>query len=125
VKVVTKAEQTYERVEALVAQGSSKADAFKRIAEETERPVNSIRGAYYQHTKKLGGGGKPRRRETTPQDAVESAKRTLEQAIESIDAEIEAAKERADEAKSEYEALRKSANERKQAIATKIEALAA
>jgi hypothetical protein len=119
----TKAQQVYERVEQLVAGGSTKADAFKQLAEEFDQPVNSVRGAYYQHTAKLGGGRKPRKRETTPADAVESAKALLTKAIESIDAEIAAAKERADEARAEYEAMKASATERKTAIKAKLTAL--
>lgn len=121
---MTKAQAVYERVEALVASGSTKADAFKRIAEETDQKVNSVRGAYYQHTKKLGGTARSRtKRETTPTDAVEGAKALLQRSIDSIDDEIEAAKERAEEAKAEYENLRKSAGDRKTAIAAKIDAL--
>ncbi len=121
---MTKAQEVYERVEALVAEGAGKADAFRQLATEFDQPVSSLRGAYYQHTKKLGGGTKkPRKRETTPTDAVESAKSVLEQAMERIDGEIAAAKERAEEAKAEYEAMKASATERKQAIAAKITAL--
>ena len=123
---MTKAQEVYERVEALVAGGTQKADAFRQLAEETGKPVKSLQGAYYQHAKKLGGGNGPRKtrkRETTPADALESAKALLEQAVDSIDAEIEQAKTRADEAKAEYEAMKASATERKDAITAKIKAL--
>jgi outer membrane murein-binding lipoprotein Lpp len=121
---MTKAQQVYERIEALTAEGATKADAFRRVAEEIGQPVSSVRGAYYQHSRKVAGGSsKPRRRETTPADAVESAKAILEKAIEQIDTEIEAAKERADEAKREYDAMKASATERKRAITAKITAL--
>ncbi len=121
---MTKAQQVYERVEALVGEGSTKADAYVQVAEEFGLRPNSVRGAYYQHTRKLRGG-KPRsrKRETTTEDAVASAVATLEEAVESIDSEIEAAKERADEAQREYEALDASATDRKQAIQAKIDAL--
>lgn len=123
---MTKAQETYERIEALVASGMTKADAFRRLAEETGAPVKSLQGAYYQHSRKANGGStRPRKRETTPADAVESATALLTNAIEAIDAEITAAKERADEAKREFEALKASANERKQAIKAKIDALSA
>ena len=123
---MTKAQEVYERIEALVAGGMQKAEAFRTLAEETGKPVKSLQGSYYGHSRKANGPSTRRRsRETTPADAVESAKAVLEQAIESIDAEIEAAKERADEAKRQYEALKASANERKQAIAAKLDALAA
>lgn len=121
---MTKAQQVYERVEALVGDGSTKADAYVQVAEEFGLKPNSVRGAYYQHTRKLRGGkSRSRKRETTTEDAVASAVATLEEAVESIDAEIETAKERADEAQREYEALEASASERKQAIQAKIDAL--
>ena len=126
---MTKAQQVYDKVEALVASGSSKADAFKALAEEFGQPVDSLRGAYYTHTRKQAGDGggarRPRKRETTPQDAVEQAAATLRRAIENIDAEIEAAKTRADEAQAEYQALKQSAGQRKKEIETKITALEA
>ncbi len=121
---MTKAQQVYDRVEAMVASGTSKADAFKELAKEFGQPVNSVRGAYYQHTKKVNGGtSRPRKRETSPADAVEDAKAVLLRSIEKIDTEIAAAKERADEAKAEYDAMKASATERKQAIEAKIAAL--
>jgi peptidoglycan hydrolase CwlO-like protein len=125
---MTKAQQVYERVEALVASGVTKADAFRQLAEELGQPAKSLQGAYYQHTKKLEGGGngprrRSRKRETTPADALEDAKAVLQEAIDSIDGEIEQAKNRADEAKAEYDAMKASATERKQAIADKIKAL--
>ena len=52
---MTKAQEVFEKVEALMAAGTSKADAFKQLAAEYGQPVNSIRGSYYQHTRKAGG----------------------------------------------------------------------
>jgi hypothetical protein len=130
---MTKAQEVYEKVEAITASGEvKKADAFKTLAEQYGQPVDSLRGAYYQHKRVLDGGGNPtpsggsrrtRRRETTSETAVESAIATLRRAIDQIDAEIEVAKERAQESQAEYEAMRASADERKQAIAAKIELL--
>ena len=125
---MTKAQQVYERIEALVASGATKADAFRQLAEELGQPAKSLQGAYYQHTKKLAGGGngprrRTRKRETTPADALADAKGVLEEAIESIDLEIEQAKQRVDEAKAEYDAMKASATERKQAIAAKLKTL--
>jgi hypothetical protein len=128
---MTKAQEVYEKVEAMVATGDvKKADAFKTLAEEYDQPVDSLRGAYYQHKRVLDNGGTPptssggtrrtRRRETTSDTAVESAIATLRRAIDSIDAEIEIAKERATEAQAEYEAMQASADERKSAIEGKI-----
>ncbi len=123
---VTKAQEIYDQIEAMIAAGTEKADAFRQIAEETGRPFDSVRGSYYSHKKKLEGGeSKPRtrRRETTPDDALADARAALERAIDSIDREVEAAKSRAEEAKSEYEALKGSAAERKKAITERLEAL--
>jgi hypothetical protein len=125
---MTKAQEVYERIEALTASGMQKAEAFRQLADETGKPAKSLQGVYYQHTKKLGIGGngpkrRTRKRETTPADALEEAKAVLEEAVESIDQEIEQAKDRADEAKAEYEAMKASATERKQAIVEKIKAL--
>lgn len=132
VPLMTKAQEVYEKVEAMVASGEvKKADAFKTLAEQYGQPVDSLRGAYYQHKRVLDGGGNPtsssgggsrrtRRRETTSETAVESAISTLRRAIDSIDAEIEVAKERASEAQAEYEAMQSSADERKAAINEKI-----
>jgi hypothetical protein len=128
---MTKAQEIYEKVEAMVASGEvKKADAFKTLAEEYDQPVDSLRGAYYQHKRVLDNGGTPpassggtrrtRRRETTSETAVESAIATLRRAIDSIDAEIEVAKDRATEAQAEYEAMQASADERKSAIEEKI-----
>lgn len=127
---MTKAQEVYEKVEAMIASGEvKKADAFKTLAEEYGQPVDSLRGAYYQHKRVLDGGGdaatgtgsrRTRRRETTSETAVESAVATLRRAIENIDAEIAAAKDRAKEAQAEYDAMKASADERKAAITEKI-----
>lgn len=121
---MTKADQTREQIDALVAQGMTKADAFRTLAEQTTRPIKSLQGAYYQATRKANGGStRPRKRETTPTDVVASAKALLAAAIDDIDVEIEAARERAEEAKAEYDAMRHTATARKQQITTKIKAL--
>jgi hypothetical protein len=127
--MATKAEQIWGEINALVESGTTKADAFKALAEEYGQPVDSIRGSYYTHKRKIEGGepnAKPsrtRRRETTPDDALADARAALERAIVSIDREVEVAKARADEAKAEYEALKASASDRKKAITERLEAL--
>lgn len=124
---MTKAQQVYERVEALVASGVKKADAFRQLAKEYGAEFNTIRGTYYAHTRSLGGGSPTRsgKRPSMPVDPIESATNVLEKAIEAIDAEVSAAKAVADEAKAEYDHLRETAGERKTAIAAKIDALKA
>jgi hypothetical protein len=122
---MTKAEEVFTKTEALIAAGTTKADAFKQLASEYNQPVNSIRGSYYTFTSGKGSGGssRPRRRETTPEDALADARAALERSIAAIDREVEAAAERAKEAKAEHEALKASAEQRKAAIAERLEAL--
>ena len=121
---MTKAQEVYEKVEELVAGGMAKADAFKQLAEFYGQPVNSIRGSYYQHTRGNGESKpRPRRRETTPEDALADARAVLERAIGAVDAEVVAAEERAKESAEEAKALKASAKSRKEAIAAKLEAL--
>lgn len=123
---MTKAQEVYERVEALVASGAKKADAFRQLAEEYGQEFNSIRGAYYAHTRSLGGGSSKRSsKRPAAADPIESATIVLEKAVEAIDGEISAAKARVDDAKAEYEHLRDTAGERKAAIQAKIDALKA
>lgn len=110
----------------MVASGVEKSAAFKRLAEAAGRPYDSVRGSYYSHKKKLEGGvsaPRTRRRETTPEDVLADACASLERSITSIDKEVEAAKAHAQGAAAEYEAIRGSAEERKQAITERLEAL--
>src|SRR5437763_7609017 len=104
-RAVTKAQEVYERVEALVGSGVTKADAFRQVAEEYGKPFNSMRGAYYAHTRTLGTStpSNPRKREAAPSDPIASALSVLERALEQIDAEVAAAKTRVEEAKAEFE----------------------
>lgn len=124
--MATKAEEIYNRTHELMEQGMSRTEAFTRIAEDAQRPKDSIRGAYYGHKKKIEGGEtrpRPRRRETTPEDALADARASLERSIASIDREVEAAEERAAESAAEAKALKNSAAERKKAITERLEAL--
>ena len=123
---MTKAQEVYDRVEALVASGVKKADAFRQVADEFEQPFNSMRGAYYAHTRTLGGApSRPRKQSASNGDPIEQAMTVLTEAVESIDAEVADAKTRVDEAKTEYEHLRDTAAERKAAIQAKIDVLKA
>ena len=123
---MTKAQEVYERVEALVASGVRKADAFRQLAAELDQPFNSMRGAYYAHTRTLGPSSpRARKRGTTTGDPIEQATTVLSRAVESIDAEVAAAKAHVDEAKTEYEHLRDTAAERKATITAKIDVLKA
>ena len=123
---MTKAQEVYEKVEALVASGVRKADAFRQVADELGQPFNSMRGAYYAHTRTLGGTpSRPRKPGASNGDPIEQATAVLTRAVESIDAEVADAKARIDEAKTEYEHLRDTAAERKSAIQAKLDALKA
>src|SRR6059058_2987327 len=114
---MTKAQEVYERTEALVASGAKKADAFRQVAEQYGAEFNSIRGAYYAHTRSLGGSSKrSSKQKTAVVDPIESARIVLEKAIEAIDNEVGIAKSRADDANTEYEHLRDTAGERKAAL---------
>ena len=119
---MTKAQEVHERVEALVASGTRKADAFRQLADEYGQPFNSIRGAYYAHTRSQGPSSKGSR---TARDPIESAVIVLEKAVEAIDGEVQTAKTRADEATASYKRLRDTAEERKLAMQAKIEVLKA
>ena len=124
--MATKAEKVYDETEQLIASGVEKRDAFKQLAEKYGQPLDSIRGAYYGRKRQIEGGTaapRTRRRETTPDDAMADARAVLERSIEAIDREVEAAKVRAEEAKADYESIRDSAGERKQAITERLEAL--
>lgn len=121
---MTKAQEVHGKVEAMIAEGVSKADAFKKLAVEYGQKVNSIRGLYYASTNGKGAGSpRPRRRATTPEDALADARAALERSITAIDREVKAAKERAEEATREHEDLKASADERKAMIAKRLEAL--
>jgi len=125
---MTKAQQTFERINALVDGGTAKADAFKQLAGEYGQSTDSVRGAYYTAKRQLEGGtGAPRsrsrKRETTTEDAVASAVATLRGACESIEFELETARERADEAQAEYEAMKAASGGRIKEIAAKIAVL--
>jgi hypothetical protein len=122
---MSKAQDIHDRVEAVAAEGHSKKEAHEIVAKEFGMKPSSVRGAVYQARKANGTSGRRRVRETTTEGAVASAITTLERARDAIDEEIEHAKERAEEAKSEYEALKGSAKDRKAEIEAKIEALSA
>jgi hypothetical protein len=123
----TKAQRVHEEVEALIASGVEKRDAFTQLSEKYGQPLDSIRGAFYGWKRKLEGGNtstpRTRRRETTPEDALAEARATLERSIANIDKEVEMAKARAQEAAAEFEEIRGSAASRKKAITERLDAL--
>jgi hypothetical protein len=123
---MTKAEEIYNRTHQLMDEGMSRSQAFKKIAADTGRKYDSVRGSYYSHKLKAEGGesrSRTRRRETTPEDALADARASLERSIAAIDREVEVAEERAAESVAEAKSLKASAAERKAAITEKLEAL--
>ena len=120
---MTKAQEVYDKVEALVASGVSKADAFKQLADEYKQPLGSIRGAYYAHTSTLGGTPRSSRKRKNAADPVAEALEALEMGLLVVDDDVAAAKQRAEEAKAEYEHLRDTAKERKAELQQKIDVL--
>lgn len=119
---MTKAEEVFRKVEAFVAEGSTKAEAFRAVAEQYGQPVNSMRGAYSAY-RKSAGMSRPKRRETTTEDALADARAALERAVDSVDREVAAAAERVKEAQAEHQALKESAPKRKAEIERRVEAL--
>jgi chromosome segregation ATPase len=123
---MTRAQQTYDRINELEARGITRAEAFKQLAAEYGQPVDSVRGAYYTARKLVTGEGgssrsrRSRKRETTEQDAIEAAIESLEGSIEDIESEVEAADERRREAVAEHDALARNAGPRVAAIRAKI-----
>ena len=127
--MATKAQEVYEKVNALMEGGMSRPDAFKQLSEVYKQPVGSLRGRYYSYSRGATGNGegksRPRRRLTTADDALADARAALERALESVDREVETAKARSDEARAEYEDMKASAKDRKEAIAAKLKSLEA
>ncbi len=127
--MASKAQEVYEEIQRRIASGTERAEAFKELAKETGRSADSLRGSFYGWKRKLDGGENPgrsprtRRRQTSPEDALADARAALERAVESIDREVRIAQERAEVSASEYEEIRDSAEERKQAITARLEAL--
>jgi hypothetical protein len=121
---MTRSQEVHEKVNQLMESGTSRPDAFKQVAEQLGIQVNSVRGSYYSYSR-AGGNGKsrPRRRETTPEDALADARAALERSLDAIDREVEVAEERAREAAAEAKELKATAAARKQAISERLEAL--
>lgn len=125
---MTKAQEIQQRVDALIAEGKPRAEAFKQLAAELGIKYDSVRGAYYTAAKASGGEGgsrssRTRRRETTPEDALADARAALTRALEAIDREVETAETRAREAKAEADALKRSSTQRKAEITKRLEVL--
>lgn len=125
----TEAQIVYERIEELKAGGSNLADAVKTVAEERGKKSGAVRANYYNHAKKVAGGGsKPRSRRSTRaavtvDGAVDEAKAVLQKAIDNIDGEVEDAKKELAAAQARYDELVASVKERKASLERRIRAL--
>jgi hypothetical protein len=121
---MSRSREVYEKVNQLMESGTSRPDAFKQVAAQLGIQVNSVRGSYYSYSRASGNGkSRPRRRETTPEDALADARAALERSLDAIDREVEVAEERAREGAAEAKELKATATERKQAISERLEAL--
>ena len=124
---MSRSQEIRERIDAMIASGTERPEAFRQLSAELGIKFDSVRGAYYTAVKAATGGAerpsKPRRRETTPEDAIADARAALERAIESIDREVAAAEAHAMEARAEADALKKSSTQRQAEIKRRLEAL--
>jgi len=127
---ITEAEKVYTELTAITASGMSFADAIRKVAVDTGKKEGAVRANYYNHKKKLDGGaastarrGRPNAEAITVENALAQARAILEQAVVSIDAEVEAAKADMDAATARYKALAASVKDRKAELQRKIKAL--
>ncbi len=129
---ITEAEKVYTELTALTEGGLSFADAVRKVAADTGKKEGAVRANYYNHKKKQDGGvattpgrrGRPKTEALTVDGALAQARAILEQAVVSIDAEVEAAKADMDAATGRYKALVASVKDRKADLQQKIKALA-
>lgn len=117
------AQTYYEEAEALKASGMSNADAVRQVAETHGKAEPAVRSGIHQYkTKHLGQSSSTGRRSRAAQPAtfdtaVASARRTLEDAVDLIDREVETAKVERDAAQQRYDSLVAAADERKRMLA--------
>jgi predicted RNase H-like nuclease (RuvC/YqgF family) len=126
--VTTQQEIVYNKLEALVARGSSLADAVREVAKETGKTENTVRALRYNQMRKLkGGAGSAARRvrnaPVSAEAAVAEAKKLLSQAVGAVDRELDAARKELDAAKARYDALAASAEAKKSDLQKKLAAL--
>jgi uncharacterized protein YoaH (UPF0181 family) len=124
----TQAEQTYEAIKRLMDGGMSMADAVRKLAKQQGKKENAVRGNYYNHARKLAGGGKRQSRRSTrtalsADDAVARAKQVLKEALGAVDQEVQEAKREFQAAKKRYDDVVASADSSKRELHKKIAAL--
>jgi outer membrane murein-binding lipoprotein Lpp len=128
---ITEAEKVYTQLTALTASGTTFADGVRKVAAGTGKKEGAIRANYYNHKKKLDGAspavtgrrGRPKAEALTVDEALAQARAILEQAVNGIDAEVQAAKDELDGAKARYDVLTTSVKGRKAELQKKINAL--
>jgi hypothetical protein len=124
----TQSEIVYNRLTELVGQGSSLADAVRKVAGETGKTENAVRALRHNYIKKLEGGGRravkrARSGPLSPEQAVAEAKKLLSGALGAVDRELEAARTELGAAQARYDKLAATINERKSELERKIKAL--
>jgi hypothetical protein len=108
----TKAAETYAALTGLSGQGLRLAEAIRTLAADTGRSEAAIRASYYAQRVKLGHHG--RRNDTISVDeAIDEARRLLEQALEQLDNELAAAKTDLDAATVRYEHVREDVEDQR------------
>ena len=125
----TLAQQYYEEVEALKADGTSNADAIRRVAEQHGKKENAVRGGLHQYKSKLNGGtyAAPRRQRPPKEsvdDLINNARQSLERAAAMIDQEVADAKAELDAAQARYDEVVTAVKDRKADIARRLKAMA-
>jgi hypothetical protein len=122
----------HEDVEALVASGTSNADAIREVAAKYEKEVNAVRGGIFQYKKSHANGDAPaptarRSRKASSlsyDDLIGEARKALEAARDLIDQEVNEAKTALDAAQARYDTVVASVKDRKADIEKKLTALA-
>ena len=108
----TKAAETYAVLTGLTGQGQRLAEAIRTHAADTGRSEAAIRASYYAQRVKLGHHG--RRNDTISVDqAIDEARRLLEQALEQLDNELAAGKTDLDAATVRYEHVREDVEDQR------------
>ena len=118
----TKAAETYTTLSGLMGGGARLADAVRQLATETGRSEAAVRASYYAQRAKLGRTG--RDGALTVEDAINEARRLLEQALRQVETELATAKAELDTASERYETVRASAEAQTAELVRKIAALA-
>lgn len=125
----TLAQQYYEEVEALKADGTSNAAAIRRVAERHGKKENAVRGGLHQYKAKLSGGTSTSpRRQRVPRESVDdlinNARQSLERAAAMIDQEVADAKAELDAAQARYDEVVSAVKERKADVTRRLKAMA-